>query len=131
MCGPKSRTAYLVISGCHSAVRNEYVGLTLYFCSFSMSTSECYSESEHDDPEITDTPPPPYTVQTPPPPSVSVPVITLFLVASRLKQTPLRWWASRNNLKPYLEMFSLCSWEHPCPDCPALWQSTQLSHPAP
>ncbi|CAN8204033.1 unnamed protein product [Coccothraustes coccothraustes] len=30
---------------------------------------ECYSESEHDDPEITDTPPPPYTVQTPPPPS--------------------------------------------------------------
>ncbi|XP_059697935.1 interactor protein for cytohesin exchange factors 1 isoform X4 [Haemorhous mexicanus] len=30
---------------------------------------ECYSESEHDDPEITDTPPPPYTVQTPPLPS--------------------------------------------------------------
>ncbi|KAM9656053.1 interactor protein for cytohesin exchange factors 1 isoform 5-T9 [Morphnus guianensis] len=30
---------------------------------------ECYSESEHDDPEITDTPPPPYTVQPPPPPS--------------------------------------------------------------
>ncbi|RMC12920.1 hypothetical protein DUI87_10447 [Hirundo rustica rustica] len=30
---------------------------------------ECYSESEHDDPEITDTPPPPYRVQTPPPPS--------------------------------------------------------------
>ncbi|NXG52530.1 ICEF1 protein, partial [Psilopogon haemacephalus] len=29
---------------------------------------ECYSESEHDDPEITDTPPPPYTVQPPPPP---------------------------------------------------------------
>ncbi|NXS09256.1 ICEF1 protein, partial [Neodrepanis coruscans] len=29
---------------------------------------ECYSESEHDDPEITDTPPPPYTVQTPAPP---------------------------------------------------------------
>ncbi|NXI54264.1 ICEF1 protein, partial [Chloroceryle aenea] len=28
---------------------------------------ECYSESEHDDPEITDTPPPPYTVQPPPP----------------------------------------------------------------
>ncbi|XP_074000737.1 interactor protein for cytohesin exchange factors 1 [Numenius arquata] len=27
---------------------------------------ECYSESEHDDPEITDTPPPPYTVQPPP-----------------------------------------------------------------
>lgn len=51
-----------------------------------MSTSECYSESEHDDPEITDTPPPPYRVQTPPPPSVSVPVITLLLVANRLKQ---------------------------------------------
>ncbi|XP_009459071.1 PREDICTED: connector enhancer of kinase suppressor of ras 3 [Nipponia nippon] len=31
---------------------------------------ECYSESEHDDPEITDTPPPPYTVQPPPPPSI-------------------------------------------------------------
>ncbi|KAF1673378.1 ICEF1 protein, partial [Pygoscelis papua] len=30
---------------------------------------ECYSESEHDDPEITDTPPPPYTVQPPPPSS--------------------------------------------------------------
>ncbi|NXD68677.1 ICEF1 protein, partial [Eolophus roseicapillus] len=29
---------------------------------------ECYSESEHDDPEITDTPPPPYTVQPTPPP---------------------------------------------------------------
>ncbi|KAJ7402465.1 CNKSR family member 3 [Pitangus sulphuratus] len=28
---------------------------------------ECYSESEHDDPEITDTPPPPYTVQPSPP----------------------------------------------------------------
>nr|XP_009675290.1 PREDICTED: interactor protein for cytohesin exchange factors 1 isoform X1 [Struthio camelus australis] len=28
---------------------------------------ECYSESEHDDPEITDTPPPPYTAQPPPP----------------------------------------------------------------
>ncbi|KAK2525771.1 Ipcef1 [Columba livia] len=27
---------------------------------------ECYSESEHDDPEITDTPPPPYAVQPPP-----------------------------------------------------------------
>ncbi|XP_010203470.1 interactor protein for cytohesin exchange factors 1 isoform X2 [Colius striatus] len=26
---------------------------------------ECYSESEHEDPEITDTPPPPYTVQPP------------------------------------------------------------------
>ncbi|NXP48116.1 ICEF1 protein, partial [Heliornis fulica] len=33
------------------------------------SASECYSESEHDDPEITDTPPPPYTVQPSPPPS--------------------------------------------------------------
>ncbi|KAM6086459.1 interactor protein for cytohesin exchange factors 1 [Theristicus caerulescens] len=32
--------------------------------------AECYSESEHDDPEITDTPPPPYTVQPPPPPSI-------------------------------------------------------------
>uniref|UniRef100_A0A8C7EHN8 Interaction protein for cytohesin exchange factors 1 n=1 Tax=Nothoprocta perdicaria TaxID=30464 RepID=A0A8C7EHN8_NOTPE len=30
---------------------------------FSMSVPECYSESEHDDPEITDTPPPPYTSQ--------------------------------------------------------------------
>ncbi|XP_068007709.1 interactor protein for cytohesin exchange factors 1 isoform X2 [Melanerpes formicivorus] len=30
---------------------------------------ECYSESEHDDPEITDTPPPPYTVELPLPPS--------------------------------------------------------------
>ncbi|NWS72895.1 ICEF1 protein, partial [Crotophaga sulcirostris] len=29
---------------------------------------ECYSESEHDDPEITDTPPPPHAVQPPPPP---------------------------------------------------------------
>ncbi|NWX84420.1 ICEF1 protein, partial [Nothoprocta ornata] len=29
---------------------------------------ECYSESEHDDPEITDTPPPPYTSQPAPPP---------------------------------------------------------------
>ncbi|NXA39199.1 ICEF1 protein, partial [Eudromia elegans] len=28
---------------------------------------ECYSESEHDDPEITDTPPPPYTAQPAPP----------------------------------------------------------------
>lgn len=51
-----------------------------------MSASECYSESEHDDPEITDTPPPPYTVQPPPPPSVSVAVISLFLVASQLEQ---------------------------------------------
>ncbi|KAF4796331.1 Interactor protein for cytohesin exchange factor 1 [Turdus rufiventris] len=32
---------------------------------------ECYSESEHEDPEITDTPPPPYRAQTPPPPSES------------------------------------------------------------
>ncbi|GAB0186843.1 interactor protein for cytohesin exchange factors 1 [Grus japonensis] len=31
---------------------------------------ECYSESEHDDPEITDTPPPPYKVQPSPPPSI-------------------------------------------------------------
>ncbi|NXU78987.1 ICEF1 protein, partial [Oreotrochilus melanogaster] len=30
---------------------------------------ECYSESEHDDAEITDTPSPPYTVQPPPTPS--------------------------------------------------------------
>ncbi|NXN12869.1 ICEF1 protein, partial [Indicator maculatus] len=30
---------------------------------------ECYSESEHDDPEITDTPPPPYTAEPPLPPS--------------------------------------------------------------
>uniref|UniRef100_A0A8B9IEI2 PH domain-containing protein n=1 Tax=Anser cygnoides TaxID=8845 RepID=A0A8B9IEI2_ANSCY len=28
---------------------------------------ECYSESEHDDPEITDTPPPPYMAQSQPP----------------------------------------------------------------
>ncbi|XP_064025508.1 interactor protein for cytohesin exchange factors 1 [Pogoniulus pusillus] len=34
------------------------------------SEEECYSESEHDDPEITDTPPPPYTVQPPPPPLI-------------------------------------------------------------
>ncbi|OXB83736.1 UNVERIFIED_CONTAM: hypothetical protein H355_013091, partial [Colinus virginianus] len=31
------------------------------------SEEECYSESEHDDPEITDTPPPPYMAQPPPP----------------------------------------------------------------
>ncbi|NXL83349.1 ICEF1 protein, partial [Alectura lathami] len=29
------------------------------------SEEECYSESEHDDPEITDTPPPPYMAQPP------------------------------------------------------------------
>uniref|UniRef100_A0A8C5TAX4 PH domain-containing protein n=1 Tax=Malurus cyaneus samueli TaxID=2593467 RepID=A0A8C5TAX4_9PASS len=50
---------------------------TFYFAAenvLEMNTNryvECYSESEHDDPEITDTPPPPYTVQTPPPPSVT------------------------------------------------------------
>lgn len=54
-----------------------------------MFASECYSESEHDDPEITDTPPPPYTVQPTPPPSVSVTVGGLSLVACLL----LRWWA--------------------------------------
>ena len=62
------------------------VGLTICFCSFSMSVSECYSESEHDDPEITDTPPPPYTVQPPPPPLVSVTVMSFFLVARQLEQ---------------------------------------------
>lgn len=31
------------------------------------SEEECYSESEHDDPEITDTPPHPYAAQPPPP----------------------------------------------------------------
>lgn len=61
------------------------IALTLWFCLFSVSASECYSESEHDDPEITDTPPPPYAVQ-PPPLSVSVTVIRLFLVASQLEQ---------------------------------------------
>ncbi|XP_021245062.1 interactor protein for cytohesin exchange factors 1 isoform X7 [Numida meleagris] len=31
------------------------------------SEEECYSESEHDDPEITDTPPPSYVAEPPPP----------------------------------------------------------------
>lgn len=52
-----------------------------------MSASECYSESEHDEPEITDMPPTPYAVQPPPPSSVSVTVISLFLDASQWEQS--------------------------------------------
>lgn len=54
------------------------VVLTPCFCSFSMSASECYSESEHDDPEITDTPPPPYMAQSQPPQLVSVILISFI-----------------------------------------------------
>lgn len=95
-----------------------------------MSTSECYSESEHDDPEITDTPPPPYRVQTPPPPSVSAPVIT-FLLQAGWNKTLLKWWTSRNNLKHCLEMSTLCFCKTFRHRLPAQWQSTQLAHPAP
>uniref|UniRef100_A0A7M4FKM1 Interaction protein for cytohesin exchange factors 1 n=1 Tax=Crocodylus porosus TaxID=8502 RepID=A0A7M4FKM1_CROPO len=38
----------------------------LTFLSFYIYAPECYSESEHDDPEITETPPPPYTAQQQP-----------------------------------------------------------------
>lgn len=54
------------------------VVLTPCFCSFSMSALECYSESEHDDPEITDTPPPPYMAQSQPPQLVSVTLISFI-----------------------------------------------------
>lgn len=54
------------------------VVLTPCFWSFSMSASECYSESEHDDPEITDTPPPPYMAQSQPPQLVSVILISFI-----------------------------------------------------
>lgn len=50
----------------------------LFNTSFSMSASECYSESEHDDPEITDTPPPPYMAQSQPPQLVSVILISFI-----------------------------------------------------
>uniref|UniRef100_A0A8C0FN24 PH domain-containing protein n=1 Tax=Bubo bubo TaxID=30461 RepID=A0A8C0FN24_BUBBB len=65
---PQIKTFYFAAE---NVLEMNTVHLTLWFCSFFMSASECYSESEHDDPEITDTPPPPYTVQPPPPPSVS------------------------------------------------------------
>lgn len=55
-------------------------GLTLYVCLFSMSASECYSESEHDDPEITDTLPPSYVAQPPPPQLVSITIIRFYLL---------------------------------------------------
>uniref|UniRef100_A0A8D0EU27 PH domain-containing protein n=1 Tax=Strix occidentalis caurina TaxID=311401 RepID=A0A8D0EU27_STROC len=50
---PQIKTFYFAAENCPSN--------TLVSFSFFMSASECYSESEHDDPEITDTPPPPYT----------------------------------------------------------------------
>uniref|UniRef100_A0A663MDN5 PH domain-containing protein n=1 Tax=Athene cunicularia TaxID=194338 RepID=A0A663MDN5_ATHCN len=55
---PQIKTFYFAAE---NVLEMNTVHLTLWFCSFLISASECYSESEHDDPEITDTPPPPYT----------------------------------------------------------------------
>lgn len=90
----------------------------LWFCLFSMSASECYSESEHDDPEITDTPPPPYTVQPPPPPLVSVTAISLFLLGEQSKKCSRGGGPFRNNLNQRLEMLTLSACDVRVPDCP-------------
>lgn len=55
----------------------------LTFLSFYIYAPECYSESEHDDPEITETPPPPYTAQPLPPHLVCITVISLFPVTKQ------------------------------------------------
>lgn len=58
-----------------------------------MSASECYSESEHDDPEITDTLPPSYVAQPPPPQLVSITIIRFYLLNGWNKSFS-RWWAT-------------------------------------
>lgn len=72
-----------------------------------MSTSECYSESEHDDPEITDTPPPPYMAQSQPPQLVSVILISFIWHLVGISLSP-RGRLLPNNLNQRLETSTLC-----------------------